>query len=47
VSFDPRLPEHLQLFIARFEPEPEDIALLEEDVMIFLEEVKIMERKLA
>jgi putative phage-type endonuclease len=47
VSFDPRLPEHLQLFIARFEPDPEDIALLEEDVMIFLEEVKIMERKLA
>lgn len=46
VSFDPRLPEHLQLFIARFEPETEDIALLEEDVMIFLEEVKIMERKL-
>lgn len=47
VSFDPRLPEHLQLFVVRFEPESEDIALLEEDVMIFLEEVKIMERKLA
>jgi len=47
VSFDPRLPEHLQLFVVRFEPESEDIALLEEDVMFFLEEVKIMERKLA
>jgi hypothetical protein len=46
VSFDPRLPERLQLFIVRFKPEPKDIDDLEADVMTFLSEVEIMERKL-
>jgi hypothetical protein len=46
VSFDPRLPERLQLFIVRFKPEPKEIDDLEADVMTFLSEVEIMERKL-
>ena len=46
VSFDPRLPEHLQLFIVRFQPDPKDIEDLEKDVMTFLEEVDTMPRKL-
>lgn len=47
VSFDPRLPERLQLFIVRFKPEPKDIDDLEADVMTFLSEVDTMQRKLA
>lgn len=47
VSFDPRLPEHLQLFVVRFQPDPKDIKDLEEDVMTFLTEVDTMQRKLA
>lgn len=47
VSFDPRLPEHLQMFVVRFEPDQKDIDDLEADVMTFLTEVEIMERKLA
>ena len=46
VSFDPRLPEHLQMFVVRFEPDPKDIDDLEADVMTFLTEVEIMQRKL-
>jgi hypothetical protein len=46
VSFDPRLPEHLQLFVVRFQPEPKDIEDLEKDVMTFLMEVDTMQRKL-
>jgi len=46
VSFDPRLPEHLQLFVVRFQPERKDIEDLEKDVMTFLEEVDTMQRKL-
>lgn len=46
VSFDPRLPEHLQLFIVRFQPERKDIEDLEKDVMTFLQEVDTMQRKL-
>ena len=47
VSFDPRLPEHLQLFVVRFQPDRKDIEELEKDVMTFLEEVDTMQRKLA
>ena len=47
VSFDPRLPEHLQLFVVRFQPDPKDIKDLEADVMTFLTEVDTMQRKLA
>jgi putative phage-type endonuclease len=46
VSFDPRLPEHLQLFVVRFQPERKDIEDLEQDVMTFLAEVDTMQRKL-
>lgn len=46
LSFDPRLPEHLQMFVVRFEPTPKDIADLEADVMTFLTEVDTMQRKL-
>jgi putative phage-type endonuclease len=46
VSFDTRLPEHLQLFVVRFTPDPKDINDLEADVMTFLSEVEIMQRKL-
>jgi putative phage-type endonuclease len=45
VSFDPRLPERLQLFVVRFEPSEEDIKNLETDVVNFLTEVdNLMER---
>jgi putative phage-type endonuclease len=40
VSFDNRLPEHLQLFVVRFEPKPEEIAKLEEGVIKFLNDVQ-------
>lgn len=39
VSFDPRLPEDLQLFIVRVERDDEYIAKLEEEVSAFLKEV--------
>lgn len=40
VSFDDRLPEHLQLFVVRFEPKPEEISKLEEGVIKFLNDVQ-------
>lgn len=40
VSFDDRLPEHLQLLVIRFEPKPEEIAKLEEGVIKFLNDVE-------
>jgi putative phage-type endonuclease len=39
VSFDPRLPEDMQLFIKRFEKDDEEIARIEKEVRIFLDEV--------
>ena len=39
VSFDPRFPEHLQLFVGRLERNDEYIAMLEEEVSKFLAEV--------
>ena len=39
VSFDPRLPEDLQLFIVRVERDDEYIANLEKEVSAFLQEV--------
>lgn len=39
VSFDPRLPEDLQLFVTRVERDDEYIAKLEEEVSAFLKEV--------
>jgi putative phage-type endonuclease len=40
VSFDDRLPEHLQLFVVRFEPKPEEIDKLQEGVIKFLNDVQ-------
>jgi putative phage-type endonuclease len=39
VSFDPRLPQELQLFIKRVEFDPEYVAMLEKEVNSFLEEL--------
>jgi putative phage-type endonuclease len=40
VSFDPRLPENMQLFIKRFEADAEEIAYIEQEVRRFLREVE-------
>lgn len=39
VSYDPRLPEHLQLFVKRFDRDEKLIAILEAEVVHFLAEV--------
>lgn len=39
VSFDPRLPDGLQLFVKRVERDAEYIAMLEKEVALFLEEL--------
>jgi putative phage-type endonuclease len=39
VSFDPRLPKKLQLFVRRFQRNDERIAAMESEVLTFLEEV--------
>lgn len=39
VSFDPRLPPALQLFVARMPRIPDEIARMEEEVIVFLREV--------
>lgn len=46
VSFDPRLPEDLQLFVIRVNRDDEYIAKLEEEVSAFLEEVELTVIKL-
>jgi putative phage-type endonuclease len=46
VSFDPRLPEDLQLFVVRVNWDDEYIAKLEEEVSIFLKEVEETVNKL-
>jgi hypothetical protein len=46
VSFDPRLPENLQLYIQRIERDEAYIENLETEVLKFLEEVKELELKL-
>lgn len=40
VSYDPRLPENMQLLVTRYEPEPEYIETLQGEVIRFLEEVE-------
>ena len=40
VSFDPRFPEHLQIFIQRLEYDPIYAKMLEDEVLRFLEEVE-------
>ena len=39
VSFDPRLPEEMSLFIQRFPADPEEITRIEREVVSFLDEV--------
>lgn len=46
VSYDPRLPEHLQLFVKRFPRDNERIAEMESGVLRFLAEVDEMLAKL-
>jgi len=46
VSFDPRMPEHLQLFIKRIERNDRYIAELEQEVIQFLKEVDDKVKKL-
>jgi putative phage-type endonuclease len=46
VSFDPRLPDHLQLFIVRYEPKPEEFKIIELQLTNFLAEVSEMEKSL-
>jgi putative phage-type endonuclease len=46
VSFDPRFPEHLQLFVVRVERDQKFIDELEREVSAFLEEVNDMVSKL-
>jgi hypothetical protein len=46
VSFDPRMPEHLQLFIKRIERNDMYIAELEQEVIQFLAEVDDKVKKL-
>jgi len=46
VSFDPRLPQDLQLFVKRVEFNQTYVAMLEEEVISFLEELEIKVAKL-
>jgi len=39
VSFDPRMPEELQLFIKRYEPTPEELQECQEKAIVFLKSV--------
>jgi hypothetical protein len=47
VSFDDRLPDHLQLFIVRFTPTQKDFDTTEAAVIKFLAEVEVMYEKIA
>lgn len=46
ISFDPRLPKNLQLFVKRFDRDEERIGALEREVGKFLEEVDVIVGKL-
>jgi hypothetical protein len=46
VSFDDRFPEHLQLFVVRFQPTQEDIDKFESKVKEFLTEAQNLMEKL-
>jgi hypothetical protein len=46
VSYDPRLPEDLQLFVVRLERDVSFIMSMEEEVDKFLKEVNVMVNKL-
>lgn len=47
VSFDPRLPKHLQLFVVRFEPTQEERDAVERAAVEFLAEVEAMFEQLS
>lgn len=46
VSYDPRLPEDMQLFIKRYDRDENEIARVEREVLIFLQEVAETEKAL-
>jgi hypothetical protein len=46
VSFDPRLPQDLQLFVKRVEFDAPYVAMLEEEVNLFLKELDMKVMKL-
>lgn len=46
VSFDDRFPEHLQLYVARFQPTQEIIEQFEQKVIEFLKEAEILMEKM-
>jgi putative phage-type endonuclease len=46
VSFDPRMPEDLQLFVIRFERDDEAIKAMEAEVLVFLSEVDSIIKRL-
>lgn len=46
ISYDPRLPEHLRIFIERHERDEKYIAALESEIIVFLAEVADMHSKL-
>lgn len=46
VSFDPRMPSNLQLFIVRYEPTNDEVAVIEEQVAVFLKTVDELEARL-
>lgn len=46
VSFDPRLPQDLQLFVKRVEFDAPYVAMLEEEVTLFLKELEVKVNKL-
>lgn len=47
VSFDPRMPPHLQLFKARMERDEVKILAYQEEVLLFLDEVSFLVKKLS
>jgi len=46
VSFDDRFPEHLQLYVARFQPTQEIIEQFEQKVIEFLKEAELLMEKM-
>ena len=47
VSYDPRMPDDLQLFIVRFNPDFGEIVELEDRVLAFLKDVQTTIKKLS
>jgi len=47
VSFDPRMPEHLQLFVHRYERDEAEVSAYEREVLAFIREVDEMTERLS